>query len=478
MALNLVKTLLGLVFPLITFPYVTRILGPEGIGKVSYAQSIIGYFSFVSCFGMSTYAIREIAKVRDSREQVSKLSVELLIANLITTFIAYALFLVFLECSPSLSSYRPLLYICSLSMLFTTIGMDWLFIAEEDFLYITIRSVTIQICSLVLLFVIVKDSNDYLNYAILLVLSTVGANVFNLLYSKKYISLPKIRELHIFRHYKYLYILFITATLAGLHTVVDRSMLGYLVDDFTLGIYTTGSKISSIVISIICAVSIILFPRFSYLIRQGDENGWKTLLDRMIHFLLLVTLPFMVGLVVLKEQIILIICGDRYLPSVPVLMVMSFMVPVMCFTNLLGNLLFMSLNKERWTLYSVIIGAISNVILNFLFIPSNGATGAAISAVLSEAVVLTFQIILLGKIISIRQYFKVAAKYLGYSVIMGLFMFGAGCFVKSNIFVNTVVLTLLGIIAYTSLLLYEKNYIVYDAMFSVKRKLGNFIDKL
>lgn len=478
MVLNLVKTLLGLVFPLITFPYVTRILGPEGIGKVNYAQSIIGYFSFVSCFGMSTYAIREIAKVRDSQYQVSKLSVELLFANLITTFLAYVLFFIFLEFSPSLTSYRPLLYICSLTMLFTTIGMDWLFIAEEDFLYITIRSVTIQICSLFLLFILVKDANDYLSYAILLVLSTVGANVFNLFYSRKYISLPKFKDLQIFRHYKFIYILFITATLAGLHTVVDRSMLGYLIDDYAVGIYTTGNKISGILISIICAVSIILFPRFSYLIRQGDENGWKCLLDKMIHFLLMMTFPFMIGLIVLRKQLILIICGDGYLPSAPVLAVMSFMIPVMCFTNLLGNLLFMSLNKERWTLYSVIIGAISNVILNLLFIPSYNAVGAAVAAVVSETIVLSFQMYLLNRMISISQYFTILAKYLIYSLVMGGFMYGMATIMVSNIIADTIVLTLLGIMVYVGLLLYEKNSLVYETLNTLKNKVSLFIDSL
>ena len=186
---------MGFLFPLITFPYSSRVIGPVGIGKVNFAASIISYFSIIASLGISTYAIREAAKVRDDKTALSKFSKEIFTINAITTLIAYALFFTALFCIPKFNEYRILLCISSSTILFTTIGMDWLYNALEEYAYITIRSIAFQIASIVLLYAFVHTPEDYIIYGGITVFASVGSNILNFIHSRKYISFRRIHSL-------------------------------------------------------------------------------------------------------------------------------------------------------------------------------------------------------------------------------------------------------------------------------------------
>ena len=184
--LNTLKTVLTLFFPLITFPYSSRVLGPENIGKVNFAQSVVSYFAIIASLGISTYATREAAKVRDDREKLSQISSEIFIINLISTVIAYVLLVASLIFVRKFDDYRLLIIICSTLIVFTTVGMGWLYQAVEDYLYITVRSLAFQIISVILLFTLVKSKDDYLWYASINIISNVGANILNFIHARKY----------------------------------------------------------------------------------------------------------------------------------------------------------------------------------------------------------------------------------------------------------------------------------------------------
>ena len=191
--MNTIKTLMSLIFPLITFPYASRILGATGIGRVNYASSIVSYFSMFAALGISTYAVREGARIRDDKEKFSKFSREMLNINLCTTFIAYCALAVFLAL-PILGNYKKLLVISSLSIIFTTIGTEWIFTIKEEYAYITKRAILFQIISLILLFVLVKNKNDYYWYAALTVISSGGSAFFNLWHSRKIVDWKQKKE--------------------------------------------------------------------------------------------------------------------------------------------------------------------------------------------------------------------------------------------------------------------------------------------
>ena len=180
--LNTVKTILGIIFPLITFPYISRVLGVENVGKVNFSSSVVSYFTLIAAFGVSTYAIREGAKIRDNKKEFIDFANQVFTINVLTTVLAYFLLGILIIYSAKIRNYTGLIIILSTAIVFVTIGADWLNTIYEDFGYITVRTLAFQIISLVLMFAFVKESGDYYKYAVITVISSAGGNLCNFFY--------------------------------------------------------------------------------------------------------------------------------------------------------------------------------------------------------------------------------------------------------------------------------------------------------
>ena len=247
---NGIKTLMSVLFPLITFPYASRILGAEGIGKVNYASSIISYFSLVAALGISTYAVREGARIRNNRQKFNQFAKEMLRINVLTTLITYIGFCIFL-CLPILRVYKTLLVVFSLGIWFTTIGMEWLFIIQEEYEYITKRAVLFQFISLILLFVLVRNRADYIWYAALTVISSGGSAILNLWHSRKLVDWRQKCQYSYRRHVKPILLIFGTSVASNIYMTMDTTMIGALQGDAATGIYTAASKINLVISTLI-----------------------------------------------------------------------------------------------------------------------------------------------------------------------------------------------------------------------------------
>ena len=469
MLFNTINTVVGLIFPVITFPYSSRVLGPENIGKVNFSHSIVSYFVLLAGAGIGTYGIREIAKRRDDKVELSTTFLEILLFNLLTTLIAYIIFFVVLFAAQKLVAYRQLLYILSTLIVFGTISINWLYTGMEDYGYMTARNLLFQIISFVLLFCIVKNRHDYVGYASLLVISSGGSSIFNLIHARKYVNRVKLSELHIFRHAKPLIVFFVTAISATLHTLIDQTMIGILVDDRNVGLYVASTKIVNILTSLVVSVSGVLLPRLSYL-AEKDKEALHALLDKMINILLILSVPFVMGLFIESGNIILLICGQEYAEAFPILRIFSLLLIVIVFTNLIGNQLFISIGKEKWLLISTSIGLVFNVILNAVLIPHFQAMGAAVATVVSESIVLLIQLIMFVK----ETNYKLPILSIIVIIINSLAMTVLLFFVR-NLFENVLLSfgssVIAGIAMYFALLLLERNTYLYEILGSVKRVL-------
>ena len=468
--LNVTKTLFSLIFPLITFPYASRILLPDGIGKVNFARAIIEYFVLIATLGISVYGVREAAKVRDDKGQLSKIAKELFIINVYSTFFAYILFFAALLLVPKLSAYRALLCIASATILFTALGLDWLYTAVEDFEYITKRYIFFNALSLVLLFIFIKEQNDYLKYALISVFANVGSNILNYIHSRKYIDFSIAHNLEFKKHLKPVCILFAMAAAIKVYTVLDTTMLGFLCSDWQVGIYTAAIKIDKIVLSLVVAACAVLLPRLSYY-SESDVEKFNKLAYKGMDILLMVSVPCCIGLFFLSYHVVMLLSGDQYITAVPVMRVMNPIIMIIGVSNFIGLQLFMPLRKERYTLYSVICGAVLNFILNLLLIPKYQVFGAAISTICAEAVVTGVQLFLARNIINLKKTFKMFAGYLVNSIIMGLFVFIVSHSIE-NILLSFISGIACGFFVYLLLLILEKNTIVYSAIKSLKEKIS------
>lgn len=468
--LNITKTLMGLVFPLITFPYASRILMPEGLGKVNFALSIISYFAIISSLGIENYGIREAAKLRDDKIQLSKFSKEIFMINMISTIVAYALLAVAIIFIPKFLEYIRLLIVSSATILFTTLGMNWLYSAVEDYLYITIRSIIFQVISLILLFLLVHSKDDYVKYAAISVVSNVGSNILNFVHSRKYISFKIDKPLKFKKHLKPIMVLFAMAVAVKIYTVLDTTMIGFLKNDYEVGIYTAATKINKIVLSLVVSIGTVLLPRLSYYSSMEDKTEFYKLAYKGFDILLLIALPSAVGLSLLSTSIVHLLSGNGYEAAILPMRIMNPIIVVIGLSNFIGIQMFMPLNKEKWILYSVLVGAVVNFFINLFLIPIYGSVGASIATLCAEITVTLTQLILLRRFPKINKIAKSLIKYFLNSVVMGVFVYACVRFISVE-WVELVIGVIVGVVVYILILVIEKNELIYEVLTSIKNKI-------
>lgn len=468
--LNITKTLMGLIFPLITFPYASRILMPEGLGKVNFALSIISYFAIISSLGIENYGIKEAAKLRDDKIQLSKFTKEIFIINMISTLVAYILLVFAILFVPKFLEYRKLLIVTSATILFTTIGMNWLYSAVEDYLYITIRSIIFQVISLILLFLLVHSKDDYVKYAAISVVSNVGSNILNFVHSRKYISFKIDKPLKFKKHLKPIMVLFAMAVAVKIYTVLDTTMIGFLKNDYEVGIYTAATKINKIVLSLVVSIGTVLLPRLSYYSSMEDKTEFYKLAYKGFDILLLIALPSAVGLSLLSTSIVHLFSGNGYEAAILPMRIMNPIIVVIGLSNFIGIQMFMPLNKEKWTLYSVLVGAVVNFFINLFLIPIYGSVGASIATLCAETTVTLTQLILLRRFLKMNKIAKSLIKYFLNSVVMGVFVYACVRFISVE-WVELVIGVIVGVVVYILILVIEKNELIYEVLTSIKNKI-------
>lgn len=454
--LNVIKTVLSLIFPLITFPYVSRVLGPAGTGKVQFAQSVVTYFVMIASLGVNTYGIREAAKIRDNEKELSKFVKEVFVINIISTIISYILLFLVIMKIPKFYDYRKLLIVCSSSILFTTIGMDWLYSAKEEYFYITIRSLIFQIISLIFLFVFVKNETDYIKYALISVVSNVGSNVCNFIHARKLIFKKLKISLDLKRHFKPIFIFFGMSIAINIYTVLDSTMLGFFCGDKEVGFYNVAIKINKIILALVNSVGVVLLPRLSYSIEKNDSIYFEKLALKGLNFLIFISLPCVIGLTVLAEPVIYLFSGVQYANSIILMKLLNPIILIIGLSNFIGVQIFMPLRMEKLKLYSVIIGCIMNVIFNAILIPKFGGVGAAIGTLVAEGSVTGTQIFFSRKIINWKASLKHILQCCISTIFMYISIFHLVDIIESNV-LKIIVSILIACIVYFGCLLLLRN---------------------
>ncbi len=467
--LNVIKTIMSMIFPLITFPYASRILLPEGIGKVNFANSIISYFSIISALGINIYALRESAKLRDDKIALSQFVKEVFIINLLSTFVAYVLLFTSLFLVPKFFEYRKLIIVYSANMLFITLGIDWLYGAMEDYFYTTVRSIAFQVLSLILLFLFVHSKDDYVKYAAINVVSTTGAGILNFIHSRKYISLRGTRKLHLKKHISHIFILFSYTLAASVFTILDTSMLGFMSDSEQVGFYSGASKIIRMIRDLFPAIFSVLTARFSYYVSQNNQEKINDISKKTLNFIFCFSIPIVIGLIILMNPIVLLLCGKNYEAAIPVAQIMAPLVVFSACSGFLGGVVLFSQGKDKLYLLCTIIAAISDILLNILFIPSFGAFGAALATVITEGIIFVIYDCFLSSFIKQLCIIKNLLEYILSSFVMGIVVFIAQNLFH-NIIVKLIVPTICGIIVYGSCLLIFKNDFILEILIFIKNK--------
>lgn len=469
--LNMIKTVSSIIFPLITFPYISRVLMPDNVGKINFSLSFISYFSMIASLGITTYAIRECSSVRDNKDKLSEKASELFSINLCTTGIAYLLLLITLIFFRQLDSYRTLIVIQSISIVFVTLGADWINTAMEDFAYITIRTILFQIISLVLMFVFVKDKNDYLVYAAISVISSSGANIVNIFYRKRYCSIHFTLDMKWETHLKSILLLFVMVLAQTIFSSADVTMLGIMKNDYEVGIYSTAHKIENILAQVVSSLAWVFMPRMSVLFANKDFSKINELLERVLKLLMFVGIPSVVGVCMLSKEIVIIIGGEKFADAALPLSILMFSFAFSLIGGtFLGNMVLLPSKNEKIYMIICCITAIVNIILNYILIPRWGSCAAAFTTAVSSFIIMLLLMLKKDKHIRLNYIRSAILTPLIGAIAIIFYCLAVGLFI-SNIYIKVFVSVLGSIALYGGLLLILKNEICVKIFNSVRNRV-------
>lgn len=466
--INSIKTVSGLFFPLILFSYVSRVLSVEGIGQIDYVKNVVSFFIIFASLGITAYGTREGAKVRTNKNSLSKFVRELLIINAITTFITYVVFFFLLYFVKEFESYEDLFLIYSLCIGFTALGLDWLYNALEDFQYITVRYVIFQLLALLLTFVFVNSKDDVYIYTLILVLSTVGSNVLNFIHSRKFVSYHIEGRINITKHFTPILILFSNSIIGNVYLMLDTVMLGWMTGAYSVGLYSAANKINRICVGLITSVFIVLLPRVSYYLKSNEIDKYRDLLAKSANYIFLLSLPLGVLLCFLSSDLLLILSGKEFLPGTLCSQIISVIVVLIPLSSMNSNQVLIPLGKEKLLLYSTFIGALINIVLNYLLIPIYAEKGAAIASLAAELLVAFITTYNASKIISYNSIFRNIWHYFVAVFCMSLSILPL-MLLTSGLF-RAVLVSIIGLFIYILCLLYFRDKYLNDLLINIYSK--------
>lgn len=391
--MNTILTMSSFIFPLITFPYVSRILLPGGTGKVSFATSVVAYFSMFAQLGIPTYGIRACAQAREDKQELSKTVHEILSINLLTTTISYIVFFVVINTFARFNEDKTLYVIISFTMFFQALGMEWLYKGLEKYSYITIRSLIFKVVALIGMFLLVHEQSDYVIYGAISVFASSASNIFNLVHSHRYIMYRRLGAYNYKRHLKPIIVFFAMACATAIYVHLDTVMLGLIKTDIDVGYYNAAVKIRTVLLTVVTSLGTVLLPRASYYFKHNHIEQFNRITNRAMHFTLLLGFPVTVYFMIFAKEGIMFLSGPAYDGSIIPMTIIMPTVLLAGISNITGIEVLIPQGKEKVVLYSEIAGAVTDLMLNMVMIPKLGCTGAAIGTTIAEVVVLGYQTI-------------------------------------------------------------------------------------
>lgn len=419
---NLINSLSSLLFPLIAFPYATRVILADGIGKVSFLQSIIQYITLLTSLGIPLYAIRKIAKVRDNYDVLRHTVVEIFLLNVILVVGGYLLVFILAQTIYQIQANLSIFLILSLTIVFTAIGCEWFYQGIEEFKYITIRGLIVRTISLVILFLCVRTKEDILWYAGYTVIGSLGGNLFNFFRLRKYIDVRDIslKTLHPFRHLKPALHIFVLNIIISVYVYLNTAMLGFLSDNESVGFYTAANKLSHVLLTLVSALGTVMLARLSNLVESNQNDRFKYLSHKALTFVLAITIPLSVGMYFTAPYLIELFCGSEFVQATFALKILSPIVLVVGLSNVLGIQILYPQGQENKVILCTAIGAVINFCLNLWLIPIYNYEGAAISTLVAEVMVTVSMGIVGKKYIKFNWCNKATLNYILGSLLMSL----------------------------------------------------------
>lgn len=445
--------ILNLIVPLLTTPYISRVLGVDAIGIYSFTASIVSYFTLFAAMGTATYGQREISYLQNDREQRTRTFWEIELLSIISTVFVLALYSVFV-----LSNGFSLIYIIqSLSIIAVATDITWLFAGMEEFGKIVVRNLITKILNILFVFLMVRSVGD-LNLYIFGLCFLVLLNTISIWPSiKLYVDFPEFTKLRPLRHFKFVMSLFIPTIAIQIYTVLDKTMIGIFTNDHSEnGYYEQALKLSKMALTIVTSLGTVMVPRIGHYYNKNDFENVKLYLYRGYNFVWFLGIPLCFGLIGVSGNLVPWFYGDGYDKVAVLLSILGFLVLAIGINNVTGIQYMVPTKRQNYFTLSVCVGAIINFLMNLILIPRFQSVGASLSSVTAEVVIAALQLYIVRKELSVLVIIKMCKNYLMSGIIMYISLRILASYLVSSL-VNSLILVIMGAVVYVLMLIIFKD---------------------
>ena len=465
---NLIYNLLTLLLPLLTTPYLSRVLGVENIGIYGFTNSIVTYFVLFGCLGTTLYGQREIAYVQDDKEKQSKVFYEIFFVKLISMFISILLYGFSFCLDGTLSLYYQILLIYLVANVF---DISWYLQGIEEFDKTVIRNLIVKVLSIILIFVLVKKTDDLWIYFTIFAGSELLGNITMWIYVPKYLNKPNFKKLNLKNHLKPILMLFIPQIAIKVYTVLDKTMIGVISGNMNdVGFYEQGQNIVRALIVIITAYGTVMASRIAYTYKNSDKKETIKYLKSSFRFSWLLGIPLMLGTIAVADKLVPWFFGDGYDPVSNIIKFTSPLIIAIGLNNVLGMQYLVPIGRQKDFTTAVVIGALSNFVLNNILIRLFGTIGAVIASVLAETIILIYELYVTRKEFNWLMIFNGVFKYLIAGIIMFIVIYNIELHLGVSL-LNTFIVFIIGVITYFIMLLLLRDSYILDNLNILLKKV-------
>ena len=413
---NLTYQILVIILPVVTTPYLARTVGPTGTGIYSYTISIVTYFILFGSLGIALYGQREIAFVQNDKEKRTQIFSNVFLLRCITMIISLTVFYLIFCLNGDYKMYYRILII---EMIANVVDISWFYQGIEQFKKTATRNIIVKLLSVICIFLFIKNPTDVSKYLFIYVGTTLFGNLVLWLDIRKYINRISFKHISLFKHLKSTIVLFIPQVAIQIYTVLDKTMIGSILNDMTeVGYYEQSQKIVKILLTIITSLGTVMMPRIAKLYAEGQKDNIKEYMYRTFKFVFMMGCPLVLGLISISSNFVPLFFGEGYEPVIKLINITSVIILFIGFSNVTGSQFLLSTKRQKEFTISVVCGAIVNATLNFILIPAYKAFGASIATVIAELTVTCIQLYFVRKDFKIFSILKSSIKYVISAVVM------------------------------------------------------------
>lgn len=475
-AYNTILNVSNVIFPIITVPYVSRVLGAENVGIVNFASTYASYFALFAFLGIPLYGMREIAKLKNDELARRQIFTELFLIVIINTIIAILVYICTIYLVPRLNKEKELLLIAGLAILFVPFNVDWFFSGREKFKLITIRSLIVKLVSLSGLFLFVRTRADVIPYLMLITLANVASQLWNFGYMIKTemnLKLLRLKQLKIKKHFKHIFILFASYIAGSIYLMLNTLLLGFMSDYKQVGYFTSAYRVNTLILPIVISMSPVIIAKINTLKSEKNYHHDQILplLNQSFAYMMMLAVPATIGLICIAPRFVPLFFGIEFIPSIIPMQLLSFIILIVGISNLFGMQGLIAMGYDKRYFFSILAGTICSLCFNLLLIKPLGAIGAAITSVITETIIAIFTITFVCKIIPIRINIKniyqpllAAIPIVPISLILTFIIKNDMIYILSSIFIS-------GLIYCYIMLLIFKNESLFLIIHKIKHKI-------